>query len=367
MKKFILGIIFVLTFIATPVVASEKSVLRITAPTHRTFTGEFRNDDLAQALTPSGELGLIVFRPEVKERTWIIDPALIDEVVAMTGDYKLAIPAEPIGKQIAITWLDQLKQVSAANDVIALAYGNPDISLAKKLAPSELKKYLSYGRDRLEITLGRPVISDYEHLWSKGRSGLSNPLRKSYSENRKALTRLARVVSTPEIILLRARLAQLLSPSLGKEAREFFSYSATAAVTEQVNKLRINSGNYQITTSLAKLPITVINEFDVEVKVDVLMLPINARIIVDSFANVVIPARSKKQLEMKVEVIAPGQTIVSAIITNDLGEDVVPEAQLTLNSTVIDAKVTWFTTGAAILLLLAAVAQSVRRIRRRGK
>jgi hypothetical protein len=45
----------------------------------------------------------------------------------------------------------------------------------------------------------------------------------------------------------------------------------------------------------------------------------------------------------------------------------VPEALLTLNSTVIDSKVTWFTTGAAILLLLAAVAQSVRRVRRRGK
>ena len=40
---------------------------------------------------------------------------------------------------------------------------------------------------------------------------------------------------------------------------------------------------------------------------------------------------------------------------------------LTLNSTVIDSRVTWFTTGAAILLLLAAVAQSVRRVRRRVK
>jgi len=29
--------------------------------------------------------------------------------------------------------------------------------------------------------------------------------------------------------------------------------------------------------------------------------------------------------------------------------------------------VTWFTTGSAILLLLAAVAQSVRRVRRRVK
>ena len=88
----------------------------------------------------------------------------------------------------------------------------------------------------------------------------------------------------------------------------------------------------------------------------------------DSFDNVVIPAQSKKQLEMQVDVIAPGQTIVSALITGPEDDlEVVPEALLTLNSTVIDSRVTWFTTGAAILLLLAAVAQSVRRVRRRGK
>jgi hypothetical protein len=44
--------------------------------------------------------------------------------------------------------------------------------------------------------------------------------------------------------------------------------------------------------------------------------------------------------------------------------DVVPSYFLQINSTVIDKRVTWFTTGAAILLLLAAVAQSVRRVRK---
>ena len=80
-----------------------------------------------------------------------------------------------------------------------------------------------------------------------------------------------------------------------------------------------------------------------------------------------IPAGSKRQLEMVVDVVAPGQTVVAATITDSEGDEVVPPALLTLNSTVIDPKVTWFTTGAAILLLLAAVAQSVRRVRRRGK
>jgi hypothetical protein len=368
MKKLAFLVISTFLLLMVPQASSANTVIRITGPIHQTFTGEFRNDDLAQSLTPSGDLGLKVFQPIAKNRTWVIDAALIDEVIAMSGEYTLATEAEPAGKEIATAWLTQLKRVTAGNDVVALAYGNPDIALAQRLAPSELKNYFVYGRDRLQLALGRIVRSEPEVQWSVGKSGLSNPLRKNYSDNRKALTRLSRVVDTPELIQLRARLAQLLSPTLDKDSRNYFSYSATEAVDAIVNKLRINSGKYQITTSSVKLPVTVINEFAVDVTVDIAMLPINSRVVVDSFDDVVIPANSKRQLEMQVDVIAPGQTTVSALITDsDDDTEVVPEALLTLNSTVIDSKVTWFTTGAAILLLLAAVAQSVRRVRRRGK
>ncbi len=368
MKKLALVVVSAFLLLMMPQASAANTVIRITGPIHQTFTGEFRNDDLAQSLTPSGDLGLKVFQPIAKNRTWVIDAALIDQVILMSGEYTLATEAEPAGKEIATAWLTQLKRVTTGNNVVALAYGNPDISLAKRLAPSELKNYFVYGQDRLQLALGRIVRSEPEVQWSVGKSGLSNPLRKNYSDNRKALTRLSRVVDTPELIQLRARLAQLLSPTLDKDSRNYFSYSATEAVDAMVNKLRINSGKYQITTSSVKLPVTVINEFAVDVTVDIAMLPINSRVVVDSFDDVVIPANSKRQLEMQVDVIAPGQTTVSALITDsDDDTEVVPEALLTLNSTVIDSKVTWFTTGAAILLLLAAVAQSVRRIRRRGK
>ena len=368
MKKLVLLVISTFLLLMMPQASAANTVIRITGPIHQTFTGEFRNDDLAQSLTPSGDLGLKVFQPIAKNRTWVIDAALIDEVIAMSGDYTLATEAEPAGKEIAAAWLTQLKRVTTGNDVVALAYGNPDIALAQRLAPSELKNYFVYGRDRLQLALGRIVRSEPEVQWSVGKSGLSNPLRKNYSDNRKALTHLSRVVDTPELIQLRARLAQLLSPTLDKDSRNYFSYSASEAVDAMVNKLRINSGKYQITTSSVKLPVTVINEFAVDVTVDIAMLPINSRVVVDSFDDVVIPANSKRQLEMQVDVIAPGQTTVSALITDsDDDTEVVPEALLTLNSTVIDSKVTWFTTGAAILLLLAAVVQSVRRVRRRGK
>ena len=367
MKKLIaLLIMFLVVLPLTPAQAAN-SIVRITSMAHQTFTGEFRNDDLVQKLTPSGSLGELIYTPQVNNKTWVIDAALVDEVIAMSGGYLLANEAAPVGKEIATAWLQQLRNITAGQQVVALAYGNPDVSLAKRLAPSELRKYYAFGKSQLEAALGRPVRSEPNGGWSTGTSGLDNTLRKAYSDNRKALTKLSRVVADPELVMLRAQLAKLLSPKLNKDSREFYSYSARSAVDAMVNKLRINSGRYQITTSNVKLPVTVINEFNSEVTIDISMVPINSRVIVDSFTGVTIPAQSKLQLEMPVDVIAPGQTSVLALITDSEGNEIVPEATLTLNSTVIDSRVTWFTTGAAILLLLAAVAQSVRRVRKRAK
>jgi hypothetical protein len=366
MKKLIaLLIMFLVVLPLSP--AHANSIVRITSMAHQTFTGEFRNDDLVQKLTPSGSLGELIYTPRVNNKTWVIDAALVDEVIAMSGGYLLANEAAPVGKEIATAWLQQLRNITTGQEVVALAYGNPDVSLAKRLAPSELRKYYAFGKSQLEAALGRPVRSEPNGGWSTGTSGLNNNLRKAYSDNRKALTKLSRVVTDPELNMLRAQLAKLLSPKLNKDSREFYSYSARSAVDAMVNKLRINSGRYQITTSNVKLPVTVINEFDSDVTVDISMVPINSRVIVDSFKGVTIPAQSKLQLEMLVDVIAPGQTSVLALITDSEGNEIVPEATLTLNSTVIDSRVTWFTTGAAILLLLAAVAQSVRRVRKRAK
>jgi hypothetical protein len=351
---------------APPAQASNE-IVRITAPLNQSFTGEFRDDSFAQSLLPSGELGKLVFRSMVRDRTWVIDPALIDAITAMTTDYKVLSEEEPAGGDAALSWLDRLKAVTARNEVISLAYGNPDIELAKKLAPSELSQYISFGKARLEVLLGRSVTADTAHVWSVGKSRLSYTERKIYGENRRALTRLSRVVASDEVSNLRARLAQLLSPNIDRESRAFYTSNATEAVDTVVNKLRINSGNYQVTTSFVKLPVTVINDFDTEVTVDVSMVPINSRMIVESFKDVVIAPNSKVQLEMGVDVIAPGESVVSAFITDKDGVEVVPEAFLTLNSSVIDTRVAWFTTGAAILLLLAGVAQSVRRVRRKSK
>jgi hypothetical protein len=350
-----------------PQAQASNEIVRITSPLNQSFTGEFRDDSFAQSLLPSGEVGKLVFRSMARDRTWVIDAALIDAITAMTTEYKVLSDEDPAAGDAALSWLDRLKVVTAGNEVISLAYGNPDIELAKILAPSELTQYVLFGKARLETLLGRSVTADTDHSWNVGKSRLSFTERKIYGENRRALTRLSRVVTSEEVSNLRARLAQLLSPNIDRQSRAFFTSNATEAVDAVVNKLRINSGNYQVTTSFVKLPVTVINDFDAEVVVDVSMIPINSRMVVESFKGVVIAPNSKVQLEMGVDVIAPGETVVSAYITDKTGVEIVPEAFLTLNSSVIDARVAWFTTGAAILLLLAGAAQSVRRVRRKSK
>jgi hypothetical protein len=362
----LLSVFLTLFFLSAPLpfASADDVVVRITSTLHQNFTGEFRNDDLAQELTPSGRLGQLVFTPLSTSKIWVIDPALIDEVIAMSGEYKLATDAPPAGKEIAIAWLAQLKKSTAANDVVALPYGNPDIAMAKRLAPGELKIYYSYGKMVLEIALGRVVRSEATGGWSKGSSKISPLLRKSFSDDRKNLTRLSKVVNVPDVVQLRMRLGRLLSPALDAESRAYFSFNAKTAVDAQLHRLRVNPGKYQLTTEKAALPVTVINEFPIDVTVDIQMLAMNTRVVVDSFTGVKLTANSKRQLELNAFVIAPGQTIVFAQITDGQGTDVVPAASLALNATVIDPRLTWFTTGTAILLLLAAIVQSVRRVRK---
>jgi hypothetical protein len=63
-------------------------------------------------------------------------------------------------------------------------------------------------------------------------------------------------------------------------------------------------------------------------------------------------------------VIAPGATTILAQITSADGTFIGTSARLALNITIFDSRVTWFTVGAAILLFVAAITQTIRRIRK---
>jgi hypothetical protein len=298
----------------------------------------------------------------MQRNTFLIDAALVDEIQSMAQGYTFKGKADPGGQKTAQNWLFRLKYAVSGGVVVALPYGNPDEKSIKSLAPSELTFYSHFAQSRLETLLGRNVIA--EKGWAKGTSRLSYQFRSDYNENRRLLAGLTTITSSKEVESLRARLAIVLNPLLNKDERAYFSYSEKIAVAKMANRLKVIPGRYQITSRSAKLPITLVNNFDTATTVSVSLIPMNSRIQVENLTNVTIAAQSRQQILLPVEVIAPGSTLVLAQLINSKGHLVGSVSKLNLTATIIDSRVAWFTTGAAVLLFLGAVTQSVRRVRR---
>ena len=158
-----------------------------------------------------------------------------------------------------------------------------------------------------------------------------------------------------------------MNPVLNKDDATYFAYNSNKAVAALTERLKIVPGRYQITSSSAQLPITLINNFDTASVVSVSLIPMNSRIQIENLNNITVAPNSRQQILVPVDVIAPGTTLVLAQFINSKGQLVGEVSRLELSATIIDSRVAWFTTGAAILLLLGAIAQSVRRVRRSRK
>lgn len=361
MRKIIFSLL--LLSLLQPYSAQASSpVIRIVDTPHKNFDGTFRNNELAQSLLPEGALGKLVFRPPNPSLTYLIDAALIDEVLDMADGYSFRGEEDLNGQIAAQEWLPQLRFISSNNRVIALPYGNPDEKILRRIAPGELDYYSQYSKVRLELALGREVIA--ERGWGRGQTRLNSDFIEDYTENRRLLTGLSTINEAEEIGELRARLAQVMNPLLSKKDVRYFSYNKNKAVVALSERLKIVAGRYQITSSSTKLPITLVNNLDTPSVVSVSLIPMNSRIQIKNVNNVTIAPNSRQQILIPVDVIAPGTTVVMAQFINTKGQLVGEASALELSATILDTRVAWFTTGAAVLLLLGAVAQSVRRIRR---
>jgi hypothetical protein len=361
-------VIFSLLLISllSPISAQASSpVIRVIDAPHTNYDGTFRDNELAQSLRPEGDLGKLVFRLPNPAITYLIDAALIDEILDMADGYSFRDEEDLFGQRMAQTWLSQLRFVTAESRVIALPYGNPDEKLLRRIAPSELNFYSQYAQAKLATLLERAVVA--ERGWGKGSSKLSPQFIVRYTENRRLLTGLSTITSAQEVIDLRARLAQVMNPQLSKDNATYYAYNSSKEVVAVAEKLKIVPGRYQITSSSAQLPITLINNFDTASVVSVSLIPMNSRIQIENVNSVTVAPNSRQQILVPVDVIAPGTTLVLAQFINSKGQLVGEVSRLELSATIIDSRVAWFTTGAAILLLLGAIAQSVRRIRRSRK
>jgi len=367
-KKFsVLTLLLLVIGISLPQSASAalRSVELVERP-HQLLDGRFIDDELATLLSPEGRLGSLVYTPTITQTRWFIDAALLDEVADMADGYKLANEEDGVGVEAAGAWLAQLRIASAGAIITPVVYGNPDLRLAKRLAPSELTFYQKYSADRIAFHLGRAITTD-KTVFKSSTTKLSGPDRKNYTINRQAISKLSTVVDAPELELFRARLAILLSPSINGPSAEVFAQSAIDGVIQQQNKLRVNPGKYALTSESGKVPLTLVNGFTTPVKINLIFRASNIRVIVDDIREITLDPQSRTQMAVPYTVITSGATQVNAVLTNSDGKWLGPSSRLALSMTLIDSRVAWFTTAAAVLLFIGAGAQTYRRIRRGRK
>ena len=269
MKKLIAGLLL-LIFLPLPSAQADTPVIRIVDKPHINFDGSFRNNDLATSLLPTGKLGKLVFTPPSSRETYVIDAALVDEILLVAQNEE-----DSQAKIAADNWLYRLKFATADNKIVALPYGNPDEKLLKRIAPGELAYYSRYAQVQLQKVLGRAVIA--QSGWGKGSSRLSEEFIADYTENRRLLTGLSTISTSPEIVELRARLGVVMNPLLNREERTYFSFNKNKAVATMADKLRVVPGRYQITSESTKLPITLINNLETASVVSVSLIPMNSR------------------------------------------------------------------------------------------
>ena len=346
-----------ISLLVTPIgaQAADSKIILLDAP-HTDLLGASLNTELSVSLLPAGRLGLLIFTPVSKPRTWFIDAALIEEVSTLA-----------IKDPSAQKWLTQLTLESVDDTVIALPYGHPDISLARRLAPTELAYYYDSSQTKLRLVLGRDVLVERGARWPTVGTKVPAVAIHSYTSNRHAIALLATVVPPQQLDNLRSKLAFLLSTGSTAKRQLYFAKNADLAVAAANHKLRIVPGKYRLTSAREKVPVTLINDFAEPVRVTLQLTPLNSRIRVGGPETLSLPANSKTQLSVPFTVVAPGATAVLAEFRNSVGKPLGDSVILTLSLSVISPAVAWFTTGAAILLFLAATAQIVRRVRRSRK
>jgi hypothetical protein len=366
MKRLIVvAIAFIFTYIALPIAQAQTTVL-LTEPTHRQINGQFVDDNLATQLGVTGRLGQIVFNPPSGNVLWLIDPALIDEVTDMSNGYNMTDNKPGVGQLFAQTWLAQLKRDVGYATVTALAYGNPSSYWVKRLSPHNESYLLTISQTKLESLLERPV-NPPSSFNSTAAFHLQGNDIATIKDDATAFDETAAYIDPVKIDTYRLALIKTLNPFLSKSRRDYLIRDLTANAYTLTHLVHLTPGKFTITSERQKLPITLVNSFPHPIDVQMNVFPRNARIIVNSKQNLTLLPKSKTQVFVSVYVLTSGHSGLTVSLSTKSGTQLGDAAVYPLNIRVISPIATWLTTGAAILLFLAASVQSIRRIRKRNK
>ena len=363
LRSFVAAFLLVL---ALPTPSQAETLITLSKPSFQLADGRYLNNDLALLLSPGAELDTVLAKPIRGSRTWLIDPLLFEEISDLSDGY-VYLDAE--GKDVVVEelpaaqqWLSLFTFVTRNDRIVAMTYGNPSVSFLRKYAPGELALYNQLSQTRLAEILGREVSAPSSGVNAGKPAAVA---QNSYSQLRKSLRVINSIVTTRDVEDLRLGLAKTLNPGFSKTNAVSMVRSYQSEVTRFQKRLRVSPGNYTITASKYELPVTVINDFDQLVSVDLDITTTNSRVVVTKVPRITLQPRSQIQIKVPIEVIASGDTALRLQLQTPQGSAVGEPARIPLRLAVISPVTTWFTTGMAIILLLAAVIQSVRRVKRR--
>jgi hypothetical protein len=129
----------------------------------------FADDSLAKAIAPTGSLGRLLAIGKQHRVTWLVDPAMLDEIRQLANGYGILGQSAPgSGQAAATTWLKEFDAVQAKGDqVVLLPYGDPDVAgLLDSGAP--LKELVGEARKKTEQSGGEQAKSFTNGLLLEG-------------------------------------------------------------------------------------------------------------------------------------------------------------------------------------------------------
>jgi hypothetical protein len=356
-------LIFLSSFIIIPN-ANAAQVVKISEPTHRLADGVFFNDLLAQKLAPSGSLGQAVYLNSQSVNNWLVDPATIDEIIAMSNGYGISDGTAPAGQEIAKSWLAQFTKVTRNKKITPITYGNPSSFWVNEIMPDQIAYLNEISKFKLESFLSRPVEKSGGAEAEKQRFNKASVSVLKYGQRQ--INLLSTLLEKKQLEDNQLRLLKLLNPNLDEKLFLDLLKDYDKSISIMRAKLNVKNTKFTVTSSKEELPITVVNDYDQVVKLKLSTRAMNSKVSVAQIEEIELEAKSKKQVLLPVEVFAAGDSRLLVQLTNLENKPVGYPVYIDLKLSVISPVATWITTAAAVLLFIAALVQSVRRVRRRS-
>ncbi len=368
--KRLLGVALVISGLVLPATlidsaaAASKSLIFITAPSHREFNGLFIDDQLTFDLSTDGSIGSLLYGKKSSNIQWAVDPALVEEVIDMSDGYKLIDGTEGAGQDVAKEFLLRLSALAAVGRIDAMVYGNPSRYWVGRLTPHERNYILAASEKRLALLLKTNVGAPMNYV-NVNYFSLPQSTVIILKDDYKTIENSAVYMDPLVLDNFRLSLTRLFNPQMSSMTRSTLLEDFDGEILKLRNSIRLAPGRFTITSASQKLPITIINDFPNVAKVKLAINSLNEKVLVGNIDGVEVAGKSKVQVLVPVKVLTSGSSGLNISIINPKGGQIGDSQIYSLSLKVISPIATWITTAAAVTLFVAALLQSLRRIRRR--